>query len=253
MPWKSTTVAARLWAGVLKSDTCWEWQRGHNGDRYGVIWVGGERQRDYVHRVSWVLHYGPIPDGLWVLHQCDNPPCVRPDHLFLGTNLDNARDMAAKGRQVFQQHPERAARGDQSWMRSAAGRAWARDRILTHGSPFAKLSADKVKTIRILYSAGGITQRALAQQYGVSQPAISSVVSGRRWGHVDAEAIAKSRPDNRSRGSGSREAKLTEAQVVTIRKKWAGGVASTRNLAREYGVTQRAIVCITKRLTWKHI
>jgi len=92
----------RFWAKVDKASglgpqgTCWEWQASLNSDGYGNI--GIEQMTDRAHRLSWRLHYGPIPDGLSVLHKCDNPPCVRPDHLFLGTQADNVHDMQAKGR-----------------------------------------------------------------------------------------------------------------------------------------------------------
>lgn len=90
----------RFWARVKKGDGCWEWT-GSTGRRgYGTFMVHGERTRS--HRYSWALHFGAIPDGLWVLHRCDNPPCVRPDHLWLGTVLDNNVDSRIKGR-----HPKR--------------------------------------------------------------------------------------------------------------------------------------------------
>lgn len=82
---------------------CWVWTRATNGGGYGKIGsgAGGEAERTLLApRVSWDLANGPIPDGLWVLHHCDNPPCVRPDHLFLGTAKDNTRDMIGKGRKV---------------------------------------------------------------------------------------------------------------------------------------------------------
>jgi hypothetical protein len=109
-----TTPEARFWKHVEKTDDgCWEWtarcipvpnhpdQRGH-----GQIRIDGKAV--LTHRFSWELHNGPIPDGLLVLHRCDNRPCVRPDHLFLGTHKDNTLDAMSKGRMVL--HPENLAR-----------------------------------------------------------------------------------------------------------------------------------------------
>lgn len=86
----------RFWRRVKKTDGCWEWTGGLLSSGYGACFVGAYSTG--AHRVSWELANGPIPDGLWVLHHCDNRPCVRPDHLFLGTVLDNNRDAIAKGR-----------------------------------------------------------------------------------------------------------------------------------------------------------
>jgi hypothetical protein len=89
--------AARFWAKVQRGEGCWEWQGANNGKGYGCFGKEGSRPY-YAHRFSWELHAGPIPDGLFVLHRCDNRRCVNPEHLFLGTQGDNMRDMIAKGR-----------------------------------------------------------------------------------------------------------------------------------------------------------
>jgi hypothetical protein len=94
----------RFWEKVDKSGDCWLWTGARDQHGYGSLSVaheGRERRRSVpvkASRVSWQIHNGPIPAGMWVLHRCDNPPCVRPDHLFLGTQLDNMRDASAKGR-----------------------------------------------------------------------------------------------------------------------------------------------------------
>lgn len=95
------SLAERLWARCVETETgCLEWQ-GHTLRRYGQIGVG-TRQLKYTHRVAWELTHGPIPDGMMVCHRCDNPPCCNPDHLFLGEPIDNTTDMIAKGRGAWQ-------------------------------------------------------------------------------------------------------------------------------------------------------
>ncbi len=98
----------RFWAKVRKSDGCWEWTGAANRQGYGRIALGRASGPRRAHRIAWELTHGPVPDGLWVLHHCDNPPCVRPDHLWLGTRADNARDCRLKGR--MNTAPARAAR-----------------------------------------------------------------------------------------------------------------------------------------------
>lgn len=91
------TPEERFWLKVDKSGECWLWIAGKKGrDGYGSCWFGGKPSR--AHRVSWELTNGPVPDGMVVCHRCDNPPCVNPDHLFLGTLKDNAQDRNRKGR-----------------------------------------------------------------------------------------------------------------------------------------------------------
>lgn len=111
-------LSERFWAKVDRGDGCWEWQGARRKPwNYGVVQTGrwGASCVQRAHRVAWALTYGPIPDGLWVLHRCDNPPCVRPDHLFLGDAFVNMQDCVQKGRHGSQVHPESRPRGSQHW------------------------------------------------------------------------------------------------------------------------------------------
>lgn len=149
-------VAERFWSRVLKHPYpgCWEWQKitTHNG--YGEIWVDGKMLR--AHRVSWEMVNGKIPDGIFVLHKCDNPSCVNPSHLFLGTHQDNMDDCARKGRVSI-------LRGE--------------------NSPASILKKDQVLEIAKL-TRRGIGCRIVAMAYGVSRQTVSDIRSGRNWGHL---------------------------------------------------------------------
>ena len=155
------TPAERFWAKVDKNGPtmphmqtpCWTWTAFRSRDGYGRFRLAGRALR--AHRVAWELHHEFIPVGMGVLHKCDNPPCVRDDHLFLGTDADNAADMAAKGR---------VARGEQHWG--------------------AKLTEENVISI-FRCRRDGWTLERLAMQFGVSFQHISDILSRRRWAHVE--------------------------------------------------------------------
>lgn len=89
-------MAERLEIRVSKTAGCWVWMGARDQAGYGAVKVDGRMRR--AARVAWELAYGPIPAGLNILHSCDNPPCVRPDHLMIGTQRANIQDMLAKGR-----------------------------------------------------------------------------------------------------------------------------------------------------------
>ena len=103
-------MTERFWSKVNITDTCWEWTAARHSDGYGIIARPGHGTGWLLaHRYSAMLHFGMFDRRLQVLHHCDNPPCVRPEHLFLGEHGVNMRDMVAKGRHIFQTNPEVAA------------------------------------------------------------------------------------------------------------------------------------------------
>lgn len=155
-------VALRFWRKVLVTDECWTWLARVNDRGYGQIRNGASMW--LAHRVSWVLHFGPIPGDLHVLHHCDNPPCVRPDHLWTGTDADNCADKVRKGRQHTGPYPMRdVCKGERHYL--------------------AKLAANDVCDIRAKVAAGS-TQTALATEHGVSVSTIAQLVHRRSWKHV---------------------------------------------------------------------
>lgn len=172
----------RFWSQVEKGEGCWQWTGGVDDDGYGTFSARGVEGRRYqrAHRFSYWLATGRHPDDLMVCHRCDNPGCVRPDHLFLGTAADNNADMMAKGRQYF---PE----GDEHWTHRRPDRVPRGFRRpaehVRHGeaAPRARLTQAQVEEIRERYAAGDITQRALAAEYGVSYQHISAIILRKFW------------------------------------------------------------------------
>jgi hypothetical protein len=94
------TDEARFWARVEKGPGCWNWLGRSGVQHYGTVSVNGKDVG--AHRYAWELHNGPVPEGRHILHHCDNPRCVRPDHLYAGTAQDNMRDMYRRGRSALQ-------------------------------------------------------------------------------------------------------------------------------------------------------
>jgi hypothetical protein len=163
------TPEARFWIQVDKSGECWTWTGGCDDDGYGTFTAKIEGRRYLrAHRFSYWLATGTHPLGLWVLHHCDNPPCIRPDHLFLGTAADNNADMFTKGRQRF-------LSGDESWHRH-------RPEVFKRGddSPNTLISDADIAEIRRRWASGQVTQRSLADEYGVSTQHMSKICRGER-------------------------------------------------------------------------
>lgn len=156
---RTVPLAERFWAKVDRSggaDACWMWTAYRTPHGYGRIGTG-HTTKETASRLAWVLTNGPIPDGLYVCHNCpggDNPACCNPRHFFLGTHQDNVADATVKGL---------VARGERC--------------------PHAKLTAVDIPKIR-QQVASGVVQRRVAAEFGVSPTVICNIVKGKTWRHV---------------------------------------------------------------------
>jgi transposase-like protein len=158
-------IEPRFWKFVEKTDTCWIWTGAKDSSGYGYICCNGKNTK--AAQVSWQIHIGPLPKGLWILHKCDNPPCVKPDHLFLGTSKDNVQDMVNKGRNrslIDLNEPARFARGER------------------HGH--AKLTDTLVREMRALRANNHLTYASIAKKYGVSFTTAYQAVNKQNWKHI---------------------------------------------------------------------
>ena len=148
----------RFWEKIKvgNKDDCWEWQASKMSYGYGQFGISAGRVI-LAHRYSWMLHFGSIPNGLFVLHHCDNPACVNPNHLFIGTQKDNLHDMIRKGRAKNPPMPM----GD--------------------SNPNAKLSRHDVKDILNYFERGLATSRELRKLYDISKTTFYKISGRKHW------------------------------------------------------------------------
>lgn len=150
----SKTIEERFWSKVNKTDGCWLWTASTKGrhSNYGSFKYNGKTA--FAHRVAYLLSKGPIGPKECVCHKCDNPLCVNPEHLFLGSQIDNIADRTKKNRSA---QPKGAL------------------------NPASKITQEQANLIRELYKTGDLSQTALSAQFGVSQVQISNIVNNKSW------------------------------------------------------------------------
>jgi hypothetical protein len=149
----------RFWRKVFRGDGCWYWTAGANEQGYGLFNRSPAKAGNcwLAHRYSYELHYGPFDERLCVLHDCDTPNCVRPDHLFLGTRTDNAEDKVSKGRQ-------RGPQGERN--------------------PKAALTEAEVLAIRAEFAAGGVSKSEIARRRRIPLWTVRNILSETTWRHL---------------------------------------------------------------------
>lgn len=153
---RSAQDLERFWSKVDKSGDCWIWLGARAPSGYGMFgWVHGTAHR--AHRVAFELTHGAIPNGMFVLHSCDNRRCVNPAHLRAGTHAENMRDMRTRGRQARQ-------RGERCGT--------------------AKLTEANARIARACF-LDGVPVRLIAERFGVSRSGIEKIVKRESWGHLE--------------------------------------------------------------------
>lgn len=154
---KRKSPLIRFWPKVEKTNGCWHWIGAKNKDGYGQFYVSQQYQEG-AHRFMYEKSFGSIPKGMCVLHRCDNPACVNPDHLFLGTHRDNTQDMINKGRK--QTNPPRGSKH--------------------HNSILTEDDVINIRSLKIL----GYTCKELSRKLGLKQRTIRAVVNRENWKHI---------------------------------------------------------------------
>lgn len=274
------SILERFWAKVDRfgpihpflGTECWLWRGSLTTAGYGQMSTDGILCQ--AHRLSWEIHLGPIPDGWQCLHKCDRPPCIRPDHLFLGSHQDNMADRDAKNRQArFPGTSNPSARLDETQVRQiremaeqriahfdiaqefqvsvsliekiVARKVWAQvspEQPRTRRHSHAKLTESDVVEIRHLYNRG-ILQSDIAARFNISRGNVASIVTRQIWANVAPEQPYTPH---------EHIAKVTEDDVREIRRLAALGITQ-REIAERFGVTRANIGLIVSRRNWVHV
>src|SRR5882672_8186088 len=192
-PFLSSVLEAKITPSKLETP-CWEWQGSRDKDGYGISTPGR------AHRKSYEKFIGPIPEKLCVLHRCDNPPCINPDHLFVGTHKDNKTDCMTKGRHAY---------GEQI------------------GN--SKLTENQVTEIRYLFEVENLTTVEIARQFGINNTTVGRIAKSRVWQH-----LGKAIPARGNRGNSH----LTENQVMQIKFLINEDILTQKEIGEKFGVSQ---------------
>jgi len=209
----------RFWTKVKKGepDQCWEWQAYCQKSGYG--WFALNGSQELAHRLSYIQANGEIPEGMFVCHRCDNPKCVNPNHLFLGTPLENHLDMRSKNRN---------AKGQQS--------------------PNSKLTEDDARTIVHLYISCQKNQYQLANDFGVHLITINDILKGRTWKHLNVNPAAINRAREYFLKDGT--PKITTDQVKQIRLLAQTSGLSQAKIGDLFNLHEETVGRIVRRKTW---
>lgn len=210
-----TPVETRIWKYVIKTDTCWVWHLPMTRrTSYPTIFDNGVSRK--ASWVTWELANGDIPTGMWVLHKCDNKVCVRPDHLYLGTREDNARDIRERGnvrnrtfsgtpkrgddhwsrlhpewvprgeRHYRRLHPEKVVRGDAHYYRKDPSR-------IRRGEQTGRTAKLREQDVRAIWDRllNGDRPSRIAADFDVSRATITHISQGKSWSHLVPAALQK--------------------------------------------------------------
>lgn len=197
---------------------CWDWSGDINKCGYAHIKIGGRTEsKSYnAHRIAYLVYKGKIQDGLVVCHTCDNRLCCNPEHLFLGTHLDNMRDMISKKRERFLKGAD---------------------------CPWAKLREYHILTI-LDFIRYGMNCGEIARLFNITRGQIQEIKSGRKWGHIGDRSDIEMNPRNIQ--------KITPELAKQI-KQWFAEGRKVSHIAQELNINRTTIDDIKKGKTWKNI
>ena len=232
------TVEDRLCAGINWQgpvmpgmDTCcWVWTKHIDDNGYGAMGVAGRKRR--VHVVAFELEHGPVPEGMYVLHHCDNRPCIR--HTYLGTKKNNAQDREVRGRS---NHASGKRHGCATHPGLHYGEANGR----------AKITEVDAWSIRDVFSCGKVTVEELAASFDLTETTVWNILHGKLWAKAGGPVVPAA---GRARGTRHWHASFTEEQVASIRAEFTGRYGEQKRLAEKYGVDVQTIKRVVRGRTY---
>ncbi len=196
------SIPERYWSKVVKTDGCWSWTGQRTDKGYGRLGAGPRAGAAIgAHRISWILNYGPIPEGMCVLHHCDTPPCTRPDHLWLGTTPDNNQDQFEKGRRAISR----------------------------------QLTPQQVSEIKRLYASGQHTQKQIGAMFGIHQTGVGKMIRGETWQNPYAGTFRV--PKVEYVPTFQKRVKARPEVVEQMKQAYANGNHTYESISKQFGIS----------------